>query len=292
MYNTAKNFFCYNCKMLYTILAVFIRIISNSYINVFQKLLTGEGQKASVVNFYSYLGLAILISPILFSLNSDIYSLDLVKNVFLMGFLGALGNYFIIKALSIGELSTLAPINSYKPIVAIVIGILYLNEIPSIQALFGIVLIIFGTYFILEKSFCTKHNIRAIIYRVLALILSASEAILIKKLILLSDVTTAFALWVLTGLIFSSLFIIPNRKSLKIVSLKNQFLLILAVGFMQYSTNFVFARINVAYALALFQLSTLLSVILGAHLFHEQNFKRKILASIIMVIGAIFIIID
>ena len=65
-----------------------------------------------------------------------------------MGFLWALGNYFIVKALSCGELSTLAPINSYKPIVALVIGFVVLKEIPGLQEVFGIVLIIAGTLFL------------------------------------------------------------------------------------------------------------------------------------------------
>ena len=66
--------------------------------------------------------------------------------------------------------------------------------------------------------------------------------------------------------------------------------MIFAVGIMQYSTNFVFARMNVSYALALFQLSTLLSVFLGANIFKEKNLKNKIIGSVIMVIGAVILI--
>jgi drug/metabolite transporter (DMT)-like permease len=46
----------------------------------------------------------------------------------------------------------------------------------------------------------------------------------------------------------------------------------------------------VSYALALFQLSTLLSVFLGANIFQEKDFTRKIVASLIMVAGAGIII--
>ena len=42
---------------------------------------------------------------------------------------------------------------------------------------------------------------------------------------------------------------------------------------------------NVGYALALFQLSTLVSIILGYRIFKEQNIKKKLLGAIIMVIG-------
>jgi drug/metabolite transporter (DMT)-like permease len=60
---------------------------------------------------------------------------------------------------------------------------------------------------------------------------------------------------------------------------------------MQYSTNYVFSKINVSYALALFQLSTVLSVFLGVNIFKEKGLRRKIIASLIMVTGAVIILI-
>ena len=59
---------------------------------------------------------------------------------------------------------------------------------------------------------------------------------------------------------------------------------------MQYTTNYVFARMNVAYALALFQLSTLVSLFLGVNFFDEKGFVKKLIASLIMLCGATIII--
>lgn len=275
--------------MLSTCIGILIRIFSNSYLNVFQKILTNKGQKSSVINFYTYLGLSICG---LCFLNRITFSGEILINVLIMGFLGALGNYFIIKALSLGDLSAIAPINSYKPIVAMIIGFLYLKEIPSLTAFLGIALIIFGTYFVLGIKPQTAINSKAILYRVLALIFSGTEAIFIKKIILLSGVTNAFFLWAFSGLLFSFLFLAISRHKPQIKSYKHQLLLVLAVGIMQYSTNYVFARMNVSYALALFQLSTILSVFLGANLFKEENFKEKLIGSIIMAIGAVVIILS
>ena len=270
--------------MIYCYIGILIRILSNSYLNVFQKLLTNKGQKSSVINFYTYLGLSaigLLYVPK--------FTPELICNVLIMGFLGALGNYFIIKALSLGDLSSIAPINSYKPVAAMIIGIIYLHEIPSIRALAGILLIIAGTYFIFgSKGVCV--NRRAVVYRVLALIFSGTEAIFIKKIILLCGVTDAFFLWSFSGFLFSALFLIAAKHKPKIVSLKYQLLLILMVGIMQYSTNFVFSKMNVAYALALFQLSTILSVFLGAEIFKEKDLKQKLTGAVIMAAGAVTII--
>ena len=271
--------------MVLTLFGIIVRIFSNSYLNVFQKLLTNKGMRPSVVNFYTYLGLVVLS---VWGISNFSISDAIIVNTLIMGILGALGNYYIIKAISIGELSSIAPINSYKPIVAMIIGFLYLGEIPSTTAFFGILLIILGTYFLFEKN--VSINKKAVFYRVLALIFSGSEAIFIKKIILLTNVPVSFFLWAFSGLIFSSLFLINKKAVFKISSIKNQLLLILCVGLMQFSTNFVFSKINVSYALAMFQLSTLLSVFLGVNIFHEKQLKRKLTASAIMIFGAVIII--
>lgn len=273
--------------MLLTCVGILTRILSNSYLNVFQKILTNKGQKSSVVNFYTYLGLSIIG---LFFCHKITFNPEVLFNVLIMGFLGAIGNYFIIKALSLGDLSAIAPINSYKPIVAMVFEFIYLKECPSTFALFGIILIISGTYFILGHNTGTNICPKAIIYRILALIFSGTEAIFIKKIILLTNVTNTFFLWCFSGLIFSALFMIFAKHKPIIKSVKTQLLLIISVGIMQYSTNYVFANMNVSYALALFQLSTILSVFLGANIFQEKNLKEKLIGSIIMAIGAVIII--
>ena len=275
----------YNKFMITTCTGILVRILSNSYLNVFQKILTTKGQKSSVVNFYTYLGLSIISFGFIKNVPVEIIPLVLI-----MGLLGVLGNYFIIKALSIGELSTLAPINSYKPVIALIIGVVFLNEIPSLTAFLGIILIIAGTYFIFDKG--PNVNKTAVLYRILALIFSASEAIVIKKIILSAGTIQAFALWAFTGFIFSSVFLIFSGYKPVIKSYKYQFFLILAVGIMQYSTNFVFSKINVSYALALFQLSAIFSVFLGANIFHEKNIAKKFLGSFIMMLGAVIIILS
>lgn len=272
--------------MFYVILGVTARIFSNSYLNVLQKILTNKGSKPSVINFYTYLELSILCLLLIPFMQISL-SGELISNFLLMGLLGALGNYFIIKALSIGELSSIAPLNSYKPVVAMIIAFFYLKEIPSLSAIFGILLIITGTYILHNNG---NYNKKAVLYRALGLIFSGTEAVFIKKIILLTNLPTSFALWAISGLIFSLIFVFSDTEKLKIPQIKYMLLLILSVAIMQYSTNFVFSKINVAYALALFQLSTLLSVFLGANIFHEENFKRKIIASTIMLLGAAIII--
>ena len=272
--------------MVYLFTGILARILSNSFLNVLQKLITKKGEYSSVVNFYTYLGLTIL--AFIFCRN-PIFNIEILPNIFTMGFLGALGNFFIVKALSCGELSSLAPINSYKPIIALIMGIFYLKEIPGYIEICGIILIIIGTLILgNSKIFFNK----ATIYRFIALVLLGTEAIYIKKVILLSDINSAFLYWVSTGLIFTFIFALLSKHPIKIKkeNIPTQLILISLVAIMQYSTNYVFSKINVAHALALFQLSTIISIFLGVNIFKEESLIKKLIASIIMIFGATLLI--
>lgn len=59
---------------------------------------------------------------------------------------------------------------------------------------------------------------------------------------------------------------------------------------MQYTTNYVFAHMNVGYALALFQLSTVVSIFLGWRIFNETDIRKKLLGAVIMIAGSVMII--
>lgn len=279
-----------------TIAAVVIRIISNSLTNVFQKRLTNEGTPAFAVNFYTYLGLS-LICIFLVKRIEPITPAVLV-NAFAGGIFGALGNYFLIRALSSGDLSMLGPINAYKSLVAMIFAIFLAGEIPSIFGVLGIALLILGSYVIFnttDEGFSLKLLKRNDIkFRIYALIFTAIEAVFIKNVIVNSDVLTSFIMWSFFGALFAFLLPLAGGERLQIPSksaIPMLALIVLSAGIMQYSTNFVFERMNVSYALALFQLSAVLNVILGWKIFREKDLIKKLAGSIIMVTGAAILII-
>ena len=209
------------------------------------------------------------------------------------GVTGAIGNWFMVLALKNGELSVLGPINSYKAIVGMIFGALILHEYPNIYGLLGIVLIIWGSYFILESP---KALLRKDIqYRIYALIFTAVEAVFIKKVIILSSITTSFIISSFGGAFFS--YIIMRKSGLErfnIPSKKNMFMYLLTAlcfGIMTFATAYVFRYINVSYALSLFQLSIIFNVILGYKLFKEKNLLKKLLGSFIIILGSVIILI-
>lgn len=286
--------------MLFTITAVLLRILSNPLANVLQKQLTQRKKSPLLINFMTYFLLSIVCLFFVCKINWLSLSSTFWLYAISGGFFGALGNAFLIKALQNGELSVLGPINSYKSVVGMVSGVLILHEIPTIYGILGVILVIFGSYFVfdtLDEKFSFKILTRKDIqYRVLALILTALEAVFIKKVIIESSIITSFVVWCIFGAVFSFLLLLASAKS-KLSKIKSKdmwkyILLVICIGVMQLTTNYVFKNMNVGYALALFQLSTLLSVGFGRKFFNEKSIRKKFVGSVIMIIGAIVIILS
>ena len=287
--------------LILTMAAVCLRILANPLANVFQKGLTLKGHHPLVVNLLSYLGLGLLcVVPALgigWHLLPPAYWLYSV----LGGIAGAIGNGFLVRALQKGDLSVLGPINAYKSVVGMVVGVFLLGEIPNTWGVVGTALIIWGSYFVLDTtadrfSWALLRR-KEIQYRLWALVFTAIEAVLLKKVILASNVTIAFLSWCWFGGLFS-LALLPLQR----VSLRRELkhfrasdllpygYLVLCIGAVQLCTNYAFAHMPVGYALALFQLSALVSVLLGHQVFKETDIRKKLLGSAIMILGSLAII--
>lgn len=280
-------------QILLNIIAILFRIFSNSFSNVFQKKLTKSGEAATCINCINYILMSLISIPLLLLVNFSLITPEFWLYAIAGGITGAIGNCFMILALKQGELSVLGPINSYKAIVGMIFGIFLLHEYPNIYGLLGIGLIIIGSYFILESP---KALLREDIqYRIYALIFTAIEAVFIKKVIILSSIASSFIISSFLGAIFSYLImrILENEK-LHIPTKKNSIMYIsttLCFAIMTFTTAYVFKYMNVGYALSLFQLSIILNVILGYKLFNEKKLIKKLLGSLIILIGSAAILI-
>jgi len=279
--------------MISVVLGTTLRIITNSASNVFQKNLTNIGEHPAKINFINYILMSLFSIPILLINNFLDFTFEFWTFAILGGITGAICNFFMALALRQGQLSVLGPINSYKSVIGLIFGIILLQEYPSIYGLAGIVLIIFGTYFIFDKP--SDFFKKDILYRFYALFFSAIEAVFIKKVIILSSISVSFAVSSIFGAIFSFLIIkifVPEQTKLSIEQsqIKQYTLMALCFGSMTFLTAFVFKLINVSYALALFQLSVVLNVILGYKLFREKNLLKKLAGSFIILLGSTMII--
>jgi drug/metabolite transporter (DMT)-like permease len=283
------------------IAAVVLRIMANPFSNVIQKNLALSKQHPLFINFLSYLVLASLSSLLL--LRNSLTDLDSGFWIYsiLGGLTGAFGNAFIVKALEAGELSVLGPINAYKSVVGVVLAFILIGELPNAWGFLGIALIIFGSYFVLStgsgKFSWSILKQPAIKFRLAALVLTGIQAVFDKKIIQHSNLELAFVSWCVFGAFFSFLICLVFRvniitcfRTIDPSIAARYWLLCLSIALMTASTNYVFKHMPVGEALALFQISIIISVFLGYRIFSEQGLVKKLFGSGIMIIGSLFIL--
>lgn len=282
--------------------AVTVRILANSLANVFQKKLIGKVENAFLINAAVYALLSLGLLP--WALFQPLNELPAVFWLWAaaMGLCGACGNAFMVKALEHGELSVLGPINAWKPVVGMVGGIFLLAELPSAGGMAGLALIVWGSSQVLGADGDGFHwrilLRRDILFRILALLFTAVEAVFIKRVILLSSAELAFLMWCWMGMAFSMVgagsagkTVVPAfRRLMNGRDVMLLLLLALCFGAMQFSTNVAFRLLPVGPALALFQLSAVVNLWLGWRLFRETGMRRKIFGTAFTVAGAVLII--
>lgn len=282
-------------------MAIFLRIFSSALSYVYQKKLTAKGIHPLVITFLTYVLLSFVCIPLMINTGENNTDRICWFYAILMGACGAVGNSFFVKAVKDGELSILGPINSYKVLIGLILGIIFLHEIPDTAGILGIILIGAGSFFLLEttnEKFTLKLlKNKSIQYRFISLLFCSIEAVLIKKVIMLSSEWEAFVLWCFFGAVFTAIFCIIEKIDFLQESLKfkkkhimNIINTVVCVGIMQFSTNYIFAKMNVAYALSLFQLSSIICILLGYKFFQERHILKRLAGSTIMIAGAVMII--
>jgi drug/metabolite transporter (DMT)-like permease len=286
-------------------LCVLVRIVANPFSNVHQKVLTRQGASSLAVVCMTH-GMLALISVPVFVFYLPPLTGDFWSNITISTFLTVGGNVLIVQAVKTSDLSVLGPINAYKSVVSLIPGMILLQEFPGMIGLSGIALIVVGSYFIVDKNltepgqnvFLRFFKERGVQYRFAALVLSAIEAVFFKRALLASTPLTAFVFWSALGfgLSFAIIALLYRRsqRSNDVRSLaanrRTCLMLVATTGLMQLCTSITLAEFQVGSALALFQISTLLSVILGHKLFQERHFWERMFGSSVMIAGAILVI--
>ena len=284
--------------------AIFIRIVANPFSNVFQKILTRKSADPLFIIFATHALLSVVCLPMCWHFLPGL-SRAAWWNITLCAALAVLGNALIVQAMKRADLSVLGPINAYKAIVSLVPGMVLLGEFPGRMALGGMILILAGSYFLVDKElseprrnlFVKFFNERGVQYRFAALIVSAVEAVFLKRAVFASSPLVAFAFWSVLGCRVSAiavgLLLWNNLRHEWTVFRRERspyLYLFLTTGLMQLCTLITLKEMKVGSALALFQISTLLMVVLGYKVFRERRIVERLIGSGIMVAGAVLII--
>jgi drug/metabolite transporter (DMT)-like permease len=287
-----------------TALFVVARIFANPVSNVFQKQLTQRSANPLFIIGATDALLTLAALPLLFfgelRLGAGFW-----PNMIIAASLAVGSNVLLVYALQSTELSVLGPINAYKSVVSLVLGVFLLGEIPAPLGLAGVLLIVAGSYFVVDRdlkrprsnAFALFFRQRGVQFRFAALALSATEAIFLKKALLLSSPLITFIFWSILGLPIAAaaiLLLLRRRLGNEFVVLRHHWRTYLwlatTTGVMQLTSLLTFGKLQVGYSLALFQLSTLISVFLGYRYFQEGQIRKRLVGSLIMAAGAALIV--
>jgi drug/metabolite transporter (DMT)-like permease len=289
-----------------TALFVVARILANPASNVFQKQLTQRSANPLFIIGATHALLTLGCLPLVFLGPRPLpIGPGFWPNMMLCAALAVAGNVLLVYALATTGLSILGPINAYKSVIGLVLGVFLIGEVPTPMGAAGVLLILAGSYFVVDRdvnqtrrhAFARFFRERGIQLRFAALGLSATEAIFLKKALLLSSPLTAFLFWSILGLPIAAAAIallLRERLGSEVVLLRRNWptylWLAITTGAMQLATLLTFGKLQVGYSLALFQLSTLISVFLGYRYFQEGQIPKRLLGSAIMAAGAVMIV--
>lgn len=291
-----------------TSLFVLARVLANPLSNVLQKQLTQRSAHPLFIIGVVHT-LLTLMCPLLLLVPGSLTLMQPAWEVWTtMGVCASLavaGNVLLVYALKSSDLSILGPINAYKSVVGLLLGIFLIGEHPTLLGVAGMLLIVAGSYFLVDRqvnqprsnAFVQFFRGKGIQLRFAALGLSATEAVFLKKAILLSSPLTTFVLWSALGLPIAAVAIvillrgrITDETVILQTNARTYLWLAMTTGLMQLATVLTFGTLQVGYSLALFQLSTLLSVFFGYRYFQESHVRKRLFGSVVMVAGAALIV--
>lgn len=222
---------------------------------------------------------------------SDIYNLDTKTIIFLI--LSGISNTLLwicyFKALDLGNVSKVTPIDKTSIILTLILSGIFLNEKITVVKILSIILILTGTLLTIKKS-DEKVNNKWIIYAVLTAIFTSTTTILSKIGIEKINTNLTTFLRTLVVLIILTIIIIIKKKykNIKKLNKKNYIFIILSGISTSLSWLFYFSSLSIGEVSIVFpieKLSLVVSIISSRIFLKEELSKKQILGIVIIVIG-------
>lgn len=252
---------------------------------------------ASIIAFFIMLPFAPWVS---FEINYMYLGIIYLSAIFV-----AFGFFFLSRSLRHMDISVVVPLENVSIIFTAVFGIIVLGEWLSPSKFFGIGLIVAGAYLLeinhghldwkypLREFYSSKYLHYLLLGSIAISIAAVFDRMILKEVDVLSFMFFSHIFLMANCLlIYIFLHKEPIRKA--IAEARDSLGWALSFSISRLIASFIFAYaislIYVSLAYSLKKMSTLISVILAGKIFHEDHIKWKIFASLLMVIGALFIV--
>ncbi len=231
--------------------------------------------------------------------------------IYIISFISGVAFIYLTKSIRHMEVSSAIPLISFIPAIVAILSVFVLKESLKTNHFVGIALIVAGAYalesttkkFDLIRPFRMIFKSKYIHYIFISLILYSVVRILERFILYTSSSlkVDSFTLLFFAIMFFSFTYVIilmiSKHRFYDIKkSFKRSYILILMVTLLFFAGRFAryvsisFPVENTGMVVAVTQLSILVSTIIGGELFHEHARVKKIITTLIMLIGIFFIV--
>lgn len=233
------------------------------------------------------------------------YSLKEIAVIYVVALLSTGGILYASKSIRHMEISTAAPLLNLMPAFLVVWSFIFLSEAINIFHILGIGMLILGTY-VLEMDGKFHHLLKPIkemaksryFHFILFAVVFFSFSALLDKVVLLKYSTPMRFLalvWVFVAINFLVIHSVKYDGWRGVVHSfrKTRWFVVLAGVFAFLSTLFYYQAAAVAFialVVPVKRISTLIATIIGGELLHDKHLLHRIIACIVMVIGATLVI--
>lgn len=268
-----------------------------------QKKVLLKEKAISFTTILAFFNLIIAI-PFFFFINFSQITTQGLFILFIKSVLEAASFIFVMIAIKNLELSRALPLLVLTPGLVAIFAFIFLGESLSLIEISGVVLLIAGTYILslkrkqkINDPFKEVIKTKGIIYTILALILFTTTSLLDK--IVLSNFkipVNAFMGFqhLFLAIIFISLLLFTKEAPEIKMVFKRSWAWILLVAFITIAYRYTYIHAvklaPVTLTLSLKRISVFLAVIIGGKLFKEHNLLKKVIATAIIISGAVLII--
>lgn len=288
--------------MTLTLLWLAGRLGGSVWASILQKRLLSAGTDTGRLWLVTY-GYLVLPAALVLACFAAPTEPEFWRNALLAAVFDVAGNLAMATALRVTDLSLFGPLNAFRPALAWLAGWIFLGEIPTPGGLAGVVVLMLGAFWLLTPSTSwpgvslVRDRIQAAAWRLAGLGLSTIGAVFLKRATRSGSPELTLGVWVIAGwLCLLAAFRLTSllgtsRWAPAAPALRRRLALHAAVFFgMQWLTLKVFQHTLLAYSFAFFQLGMVLQVILGRWLFQEPQFGRRLVACLVMSLGALLVL--
>ena len=202
-------------------------------------------------------------------------------------------NYF--KALDYGNVNEVTPVDKTSIVITLVLSSIFLNEKITILKIISCILIIVGTFLMVNKSE-HSNNKKWLLYAILTAIFTSVSAIISK--IGLRDINPSLGNFYRTIIVFILIwfYVIIKKKQKNIITIKRQTWIYLIISGFTTSLSwlFYFYALKNGEASMVFpieKLSVVVSIGLSYVILKEKMTKKSIIGLILIIIGTLILLI-